>query len=116
MPIGRTENQLFSASVIQINLVPADIEATAYPRLRTTTVGLATRGSSGNPRSFKLPGVAVEVMYSRWVDMMPDGTPIEGRGVRPEIEVNLAQPAYEDADPTWARAVALLRAKVKAKK
>jgi len=81
-----------------------------------TTMGLATRGSSGNPGPFKLPGVAVEVMYSRWVDMMPDGTPIEGRGVRPEIEVNLAERAYEDADPTWAEAEALLRAKVNAKK
>ena len=31
---------------------------------QVTTVGLPTRGSSGNPKPFKLPGVPVTVIYS----------------------------------------------------
>jgi C-terminal processing protease CtpA/Prc len=78
-----------------------------------TTVGLPTRGSSGNPKPFTLPGVPVTVMYSRWVDLLPDGTPVEGRGVPPEIVVDLPETAYEKADPTWERAVQVLRQKVR---
>jgi hypothetical protein len=78
------------------------------------TVGLPTRGSSGNPKPFTLPGVPVTIMYSRWVDMLPDGTPIEGRGVPPEILVDLPETSYETADPTWERAVKVLREKVRA--
>ncbi|MGO9463721.1 MAG: sigma-70 family RNA polymerase sigma factor [Isosphaeraceae bacterium] len=78
-----------------------------------TTVGLPTRGSSGNPKPFTLPGVAVTVVYSRWVDMLPDGTPIEGRGVRPDVIVDEPESAYQETDPTWDRAVELLRVKTK---
>jgi hypothetical protein len=78
-----------------------------------TTVGLPTRGSSGNPKPFKLPGVPVTVNYSRWVDMLPDDTPIEDRGVPPQIIVDLPERLYDDADPTWERAVQVLREKVK---
>jgi hypothetical protein len=81
-----------------------------------TTLGLPTRGSSGNPRPFTLPGVPVTVMYSRWVDMLPDGTPIEGRGVPPQIVVDLPETAYANADPTWERAVNVLRERVRAAK
>jgi Peptidase family S41/Tricorn protease C1 domain len=80
---------------------------------QVTTVGLPTRGSSGNPMPFKLPGVPVTVIYSRWVDMLPDGTPIEGRGVPPEILVDLPEASYDIADPTWERALEVLREKVK---
>ncbi len=79
-----------------------------------TTVGLPTRGSSGNPKPFTLPGVPVTIMYSRWVDMLPDGTPIEGRGVPPEILVDRPDASDETADPTWERAVQVLRDKVRA--
>jgi len=81
---------------------------------RVTTVGMPTRGSSGNPKPFTLPGVPVTVMYSRWVDMLPDGTPIEGRGIPPEILVDRPWASYQEADPTWERAVEVLREKVKA--
>jgi hypothetical protein len=81
---------------------------------RVTTVGLPTRGSSGNPKPFELPGVGVTVLYSRWVDMMPDGTPVEGRGVRPEVVVDRPPSDYEKGDPTWERAVEVLRSKAKA--
>ncbi len=78
-----------------------------------TTVGMPTRGSSGNPKPFTLPGVGVTVVYSRWVDMLPDGTPIEGRGVRPDVIVDQPESAYQKSDPTWDRAVELLRVKTK---
>ena len=42
-----------------------------------TTVGQPTRGSSGNPKPFKLPAVDVTVTYSRWVDLLPDGSPVQ---------------------------------------
>jgi len=78
-----------------------------------TTIGMPTRGSSGNPKPFTLPGVAVTIVYSRWVDMLPDGSPIEGRGVPPDVVVDQPEPAYQNSDPTWDRAVELLRAKTK---
>jgi hypothetical protein len=77
-----------------------------------TTVGARTRGSSGNPRPFQLPGVAVTVWYSRWVDLLPDGTPIEGAGITPDIVVDAPQGAYKEKDPTWDRAVEVLRKRV----
>jgi hypothetical protein len=74
-----------------------------------TTVGARTRGSSGNPKPFKLPGVAVTVWYSRWVDLMPDGTPIEGAGIAPDVAVDAPLGAYEKKDPTWDKTVEILR-------
>ncbi len=78
-----------------------------------TTIGMPTLGSSGNPKPFALPGVKVTVVYSRWVDMLPDGTPVEDRGVPPMIIVDQPASAYKQTDPTWDRAVELLRAKTK---
>jgi hypothetical protein len=78
-----------------------------------TTVGARTRGSSGNPKPFKLPGVAVTVWYSRWVDLMPDGTPIEGAGITPEVAVDALPGTYEKKDPTWDKAVEILRKRVR---
>jgi C-terminal processing protease CtpA/Prc len=46
--------------------------------------------------------------------MLPDGTPIEGRGVPPEILVDRPDTSYETADPTWERAVQVLREKARA--
>jgi hypothetical protein len=79
---------------------------------QVTSVGTATRGSSGNPQPFRLPGLPVAVMYSRWVDMLPDGTPVEDRGILPELPIDLPESAYADADPTWQRALRVLREKI----
>jgi len=65
-----------------------------------TTVGQPTRGASGNPQPFEiLPGT--QVFLPTWRRLLPDGTPIEGRGVPPEIEC-------PDGE-AFARATALLR-------
>jgi C-terminal processing protease CtpA/Prc len=45
--------------------------------------------------------------------MTADGTPIEGRGVLPDVVVDLPAEAYTKADPTWQRAVELLREGIK---
>jgi len=74
-----------------------------------TSIGAPTRGSSGNPRSFDLPGLDYAVSYSRWVDMMPDGTAIEGRGVIPEILDEHTQDTFRDDDPTWRLSLRTLR-------
>jgi hypothetical protein len=80
---------------------------------QVTSVGLPTRGSSGNPKAFKLPGVPVTVAYSRWVDLMPSGQPIEGRGIPPQIRVDLPDSAFEKTDPIWDKAVGTLRGRTK---
>jgi C-terminal processing protease CtpA/Prc len=42
---------------------------------------------------------------------MPDGTPIEDAGIVPEIAVNALPEAYKEKDPTWEKAVEVLRTK-----
>ena len=49
--------------------------------------GSPTRGASGNPAPVMLPN-GVDVYFSRWETLEPDGTPIEGRGVAPDVEVD----------------------------
>jgi carboxyl-terminal processing protease len=77
-----------------------------------TSVGLPTRGSSGNPKPFKLPGVPVTIAYSRWIDLMPDGLPIEDRGIQPRILVDPPATAFETRDPIWEKAMEVLRKRV----
>src|SRR5262249_20347812 len=54
-----------------------------------TAVGLPTRGSSGNPGSVEVGDTRLTVYFSRWVDMLPDGTPIEGKGVPVAVRVEV---------------------------
>jgi C-terminal processing protease CtpA/Prc len=80
-----------------------------------TTVGLPTRGSSGNPAPAEVGETGLAVYFSRWVDLLPDGTPIEGRGVPPRVRVEFPADAYKDADPTLAKGLEVLRAKLAGK-
>lgn len=66
-------------------------------------VGQPTRGASGNPAPLELPN-GVTVFFSRWLSLEPDGTPIEGRGVEPNVRVD----HRGDGDPTYDRAVEVL--------
>jgi C-terminal processing protease CtpA/Prc len=69
-----------------------------------TLVGQATRGASGNPAPVILPN-GITVFYSRWVDMLPDGTITETKGIPPNIVVQ-----HEGAgDPTWEAGLAELK-------
>jgi hypothetical protein len=70
-----------------------------------TTIGLPSRGASGNPGPFDLvPGV--KVWASRWRSLLPDGACIEGAGIAPQIVVDAP---HEKTDPTLERALAELR-------
>jgi hypothetical protein len=80
---------------------------------QATLVGQPTRGSSGNPRPFKLPGLNITVWYSRWVDLMPDGTTVEGKGIAPDVLVNEPVEAYRERDPTWEKAIEVMKEKTK---
>jgi C-terminal processing protease CtpA/Prc len=81
-----------------------------------TTVGRPTAGSSGNPGPAPVGDTGLTVYFSRWVDLLPDGTPIEGHGVVPKVRVDEPAEAYRKADPTLARGLEVLREKVKAEK
>jgi carboxyl-terminal processing protease len=71
-------------------------------------VGVRTAGSSGNPRTLELVG-GVTVAVPRWFAATPEGMPIEGRGVAPDLEVTAEASAYAAADPTFDTALADLR-------
>jgi hypothetical protein len=79
---------------------------------QVTTVGLPTRGASGNPKPFALSRTGVTVYFSRWVDMLPDGQPIEGVGIQPDTRVEAPETSYAAADPTLEKGLEVLRAKV----
>jgi carboxyl-terminal processing protease len=79
---------------------------------QVVTVGEHTRGSSGNPAPFTLPGLDVKVWYSRWFDMGPDGSVVERAGVVPDILIDQPPEAYQDADPIFTRAIEVLRSRL----
>lgn len=62
-------------------------------------VGGVTKGSSGRPMPHQL-GNGVTVYLSSWEDQLPDGTVLEGRGVRPDIVIKTTLRDLETSDPT----------------
>ena len=79
-----------------------------------TTVGMRTRGASGNPQPEELPGTGLTVWFSRWVDLMPDGSAFEGVGITPDVTVDLSPENYARTDPTLEKGLEVLKQKVKA--
>jgi hypothetical protein len=77
-----------------------------------TTVGLPTRGASGNPGPRTLGLTGLTVYFSRWVDLLPDGSGFEGMGIAPAIEVREPAEAYAAHDPTLERGLQVLRQQV----
>jgi RNA polymerase sigma-70 factor (ECF subfamily) len=75
------------------------------------TVGQPTRGASGNPKPFKLDGLNVSVWFSRWVDLMPDGSVFEGTGIAPTVLVDLPPEKHTGRDPTLEKGLAVLKDK-----
>ena len=82
---------------------------------QVTTVGLPTRCASGNSRPFEVAGTEVTVCFSRWVDLMPEGTAFEGRGIVPDETVDRPAADYSDGDPTLEKGLELLRDRIRAK-
>jgi hypothetical protein len=79
---------------------------------QVTTVGLPTRGASGNPKPFAMSRTGLTVYFSSWVDMLPDGQPIEGVGIAPDTRVEALKSSYATADATLEKGLETLRAKV----
>lgn len=49
-----------------------------------TIMGDHTCGSSGNPRMLDLP-LDIRVSVPRWIDYLPDGSPLDERGFQPQV-------------------------------
>jgi hypothetical protein len=83
-----------------------------YALPTVTTVGLPTRGSSGNPAPVAVGETGLVVYFSRWIDLLPDSTPIEGKGVPPAVKVDEPAESYRAGDPTLEKASEVLRKRV----
>jgi len=70
-------------------------------------IGETTAGSSGNPRPHDL-GNGVVAFLSSWEDFQPDGTPIEGVGIKPDIEISGDAKNFQTSDPVLDAAVKYL--------
>lgn len=66
-------------------------------------IGQPTRGASGNPAPVQLAN-GIDVYYSRWMSLLPDGTPIEDAGVPPDEEIE----HVPGSDKTYERAKEVL--------
>jgi hypothetical protein len=73
-------------------------------------IGDKSYGSSGCPRPVDL-GNGVTALVPSWVDMQPDGTEIEGKGVTPDITVKATLADLQKRDPVLDEALKQLRGK-----
>jgi carboxyl-terminal processing protease len=73
-----------------------------------TLVGEPSFGSSGNPKPHDL-GNGVTAYLSSWTDMAPDGTPVEGKGVQPDVPVKTAPGDFAAGDSVLAEALKVAR-------
>lgn len=75
---------------------------------RCKLIGQTTGGSSGNPKPHPLE-CGVEVMLPSWREFQPDGTPIEKKGIDPDVRVEAEPGAFKAEDPVLMRAIAVLK-------
>ncbi len=70
-----------------------------------TTMGDRTCGSSGNPKFVNLPAKIV-ISLPRWIDLLPDGMPLDERGVKPDVYFPSKEDYFEgDRDDLLRKAV-----------
>ena len=75
---------------------------------QVTTMGDHTCGSSGNPEIVHLP-LNMTVSVPQWIDYLPDCTPLDERGFRPQIPFKPSAGAFEvDRDDLLTAALARL--------
>ena len=73
------------------------------------TMGDTSAGSSANPRRLEL-ACGITVNLPRWMDLDPDGNPIERIGIAPAVPVQAAPDAFTDeSDPVLQAALERLR-------
>jgi hypothetical protein len=75
---------------------------------RATLIGESSYGASGNPKPVEL-GNGVTVFMPSWKDLLPDGTPLEGRGVQPDVPIRARPDELESSDPVLDAALRVLR-------
>jgi carboxyl-terminal processing protease len=76
---------------------------------QVTTMGDRTAGSSGNPRTIELAG-KIAVNLPRWIDLDPDGKPIDTVGVAPRLPIATKESDFTaTADPVIVAALKRLR-------
>jgi Peptidase family S41 len=62
---------------------------------QVTTLGDRSAGSSANPRRLDVAG-RITVNLPRWLDMLPDGTPLDEKGVPPDVAVDAPAKSMSD--------------------
>ncbi|MCK6485918.1 MAG: hypothetical protein HUU22_07970 [Phycisphaerae bacterium] len=75
---------------------------------KSVLIGETSYGSSGNPKPHDL-GNGVTVLLPSWKDMAPDGTLIEGVGIRPDVNIEATLVELRRDDPLLAEALKRLR-------
>jgi C-terminal processing protease CtpA/Prc len=81
---------------------------------QVTTLGDRTAGSSGNPRRVDA-GAGIVVNLPRWIDMDPEGKPIDPAGVAPRVKIEAKPEDFRgDRDPVLAAALENLRGRPQA--
>ncbi|MFH1548297.1 MAG: S41 family peptidase [Candidatus Omnitrophota bacterium] len=78
---------------------------------QVTLVGDRTAGSSGNPTFIELNlPVKISVGIPQWIDLLPDGTPLEEKGIQPDIFIVAPKEDFSgDNDPVLKKGLELLR-------
>lgn len=71
-----------------------------------TLVGETTYGSSANPKPVELADTGVTLVCPSWEDRLPDGTVLEGGGIKPDVR---AEWNGGPGDPVLGKALELLR-------
>jgi carboxyl-terminal processing protease len=61
---------------------------------QVTTMGDHTCGSSGNPKFLDLPA-GVQISLPRWIDLLPDKTPLDEHGVKPDVYFSTKAECFE---------------------
>ena len=80
---------------------------------QVTTLGDRTAGSSANPRRVDA-GAGIVVNLPRWIDMDPEGKPIDAVGVAPRVKIDAKPEDFSgDQDPVLAAALENLRTRPK---
>ena len=76
---------------------------------RVTTMGDRSAGSSANPRRVEAPG-GITVNLPRWLDMDPQGKPVDSVGVAPDVRIETTPADFTDRkDPVLTAALEELR-------
>ncbi|HVV71586.1 MAG TPA: hypothetical protein VHI52_08825, partial [Verrucomicrobiae bacterium] len=74
-----------------------------------TTMGDHTCGSSGNPKLVQLP-LDITVSVPRWIDYLPDGSPLDERGFQPQVPFKPQPGAFDgERDDLLSAALERLR-------